>query len=192
MIVAILVAGIRLGIIFYERHEAGIEPAKKQAPPLNPDYYVTPKKLYPYNLKSAKQLTQQPAWVKVGYYYPYYSYDPATRHADLFREAGKLLPLQKLDIKDVIAAPSPRNPGEQQILAIFERDGKRYADLDPCRLLRQLLRRLQIVGIKLFGSDVIIRVERRRLFFCRLNGCFVPLIENDSQANAGNQDRNDH
>ena len=127
MIVAILVTGIRLGIIFYERHEAGIEPAKKESVPLNPDYYVTPKKLYPYNLKSAKQLTQQPAWVKVGYYYPYYSYDPATRHADLFREAGKLLPLQKLDIKDVIAAASPRNPGEQQILAIFERDGKRYA-----------------------------------------------------------------
>jgi hypothetical protein len=127
MIVAILVAGIRLGLILYERHEAGIAPAKKESAPLNPDYYVTPKKLYPYDLKSAKQLTQQPAWVKVGYYYPYYSYDPATRHADLSHEAGTLLPLQKLDIKDVIAAASPKTPGGQQILAVFEQQSKRYA-----------------------------------------------------------------
>lgn len=127
MIVAILVAGIRLGIIFYERHEAGLEPAKKEAAPLNPDYYVTPKKLYPYDLKSAKQLTQQPAWVKVGYYYRYYSFDPVTRRADLSHEAGTLLPIQKLDIKDVTTAASPKKPGEQQILAVFEQQGRHYA-----------------------------------------------------------------
>src|SRR6266571_1365427 len=65
LVLAMLVAGIRLGWIFYERHEASITPEKKEAPPLNPDYYVTPKKLYPYDLKSAKQLIKQPAWVKV-------------------------------------------------------------------------------------------------------------------------------
>src|SRR5438270_13819352 len=110
MIVAILPAGIRIGLILYERHEAGIAPAKKESAPLNPDYYVTPKKLYPYDLKSAKQLTQQPAWVKVGYYYPYYSYDPATRIDDVSLEAGTILQLQILDIKDLIETDSPQNP----------------------------------------------------------------------------------
>jgi hypothetical protein len=126
MIVAMLVAGIRLAIILYERHKAIKEPAKKETAPLNADYYVTPKKLYPHDLNSAKQLTLQPAWVKVGYYYPYYSYDPATRRADLSHEAGKLLPIQKLEIKDVIAGVA-KHPGEHRILAVFEQDGTGYA-----------------------------------------------------------------
>lgn len=127
LIAAMVIAGIRLGWIFYERHEAAVQPAKKEAPPLNPDYYVTPKKLYAYDLKSARQLTKQPAWVKVGYAYSYYPYSPAARRTDLTKEAGKLLPLQKLDIKDVIAEAAPGRPGERQILAIFESDGKSYA-----------------------------------------------------------------
>ncbi len=101
LVLAMVVAGIRLAWIFNERHEAAKAPEKAEAPPLNPDYYVTPKKLHPYDLKSAKQLTKQPVWVKVGYAYSYYAYDPASRRSDLSKEAGKLLPLQKLEIKDV-------------------------------------------------------------------------------------------
>lgn len=127
LIAAMVIAGIRLGWIFYERHEAAVQPDKKEAPPLNPDYYVTPKKLYAYDLKSARQLTKQPAWVKVGYAYSFYAYNSAAHRADLSKEAGKLLPLQKLDIKDVIAEAMPGKPGEREILAIFESDGKSYA-----------------------------------------------------------------
>src|SRR5579864_4005274 len=125
LILAMIVAGVRLGWIFYERHEAKIQPAKKEAPPLKADYYVTPKKLYSYDLKSAKQLTKQPAWVKVGYAYSYYPYDPATRRADLSQESGKLLQLQKLDIADVIAQAMPGQPGEREVLALFQQDGKK-------------------------------------------------------------------
>src|SRR5579863_8052418 len=128
LLIGMLIAGIRLAVILYERHEEAIEQTKKkEAPALNPDYYVTPKKLYPYNLKSAKQLTQQPAWVKVGYAYSYYSYNPATRHTDFSHEAGKLLPIQKLEIKDVVTGVSPKDPGERQILAVFDQAGKHYA-----------------------------------------------------------------
>jgi hypothetical protein len=127
MIVAILVSGSRLTYILYERHESQIRLAKEQPPPLNPDYYVTPKKLYPYDLKSARQLTQQPVWVKVGYAYTYYPYDPARHHVDFSREAGKLLPIEKLQIKDVISAEAPESSGEQQVMAVFEKDGKTYA-----------------------------------------------------------------
>jgi hypothetical protein len=127
LLLAILVAGTRLGIILYDRHEASIVPTKKQAPPLNPDYYVSPKKLYPYDLKSAKQLTKQPAWVKVGYAYPYYAYDPSTHRVNFSHEAGRLGPLQKLEVKDVVTGVSPKDLGERQVLAVFNDAGKSYA-----------------------------------------------------------------
>jgi len=127
LIVAMAVAGIRLGWVFYERYEDAKLPGKKEAPPLNADYYVTPKKLYPYDLKSAKQLAKGPAWVKVGYAYVYYPYNSAARRANLSQEAGKLLPLQKLEIKDVITQATPGKPGEKQVLAVFEQEGKSYA-----------------------------------------------------------------
>src|SRR6202011_4627362 len=67
---AIVVAGLRAGYILYQRHQEYVEGEKqqkqKQAKNVgysNPDYYVTPKRLYPYDLKSAKQLTKQPVWV---------------------------------------------------------------------------------------------------------------------------------
>ena len=127
MAVAILVSGARLAYILYLRHESRLEQAKKQAPPLNPDYYVTAKKLYPYDLKSARQLTQQPVWVKVGYAYTYYPYESARHRVDFAHEAGKLLPLEKLEIQDVISSATPDSPGELQVMAVFEMNGKTYA-----------------------------------------------------------------
>lgn len=128
LILAMIIAGIRLAWVFYQRHEEAVQTAKKQqAVPLNADYYVTPKKLYPYDLKSARQVTKQPVWVKIGYAYSYYPYNAAAHRANLSHDAGKLLPLQKLDIKDVFAQPMPDKPGERDILATFEQDGKWYA-----------------------------------------------------------------
>ncbi len=63
--------------------------------PLNADYYVTPKKLHPYDLKSAQQLTQQPVWVKAGYYHTYYPYNTAMHKTDFAHEAGLLGPAAK-------------------------------------------------------------------------------------------------
>jgi hypothetical protein len=128
LIIGFVVAGGRLAWIFYERHQAAIEPTKKEAPPLNPDYYVTPRKLYVYDLKDAKrELTQQPVWVKVGYAYSYFPFSAAARRADLSHEAGKLLPLQKLEFKDVVSQAMPDKPGERQLVAVFQQDGKSYA-----------------------------------------------------------------
>jgi len=128
LLIGMLIAGIRLAIILYERREEAIEQTKrKEAPLLNPDYYVTPMKLHPYDLKSAKQLTKQPVWVKVGYAYSYYSYDPATHHTDFSHETGKLLPIQKLEIKDVVTGVSSKDPGERQVLAVFGQGDKHYA-----------------------------------------------------------------
>jgi hypothetical protein len=124
---AILMAAVRSGYILYERHITRVEQSRKRAPALNPDYYVIPKKLYPYDVKSARQLTQQPVWVKEGYRYTYYPYDRAHHHADFSHQAGTLLPLERLQIKDVVTDVSPGSRDQKQVLAIFERDGKTYA-----------------------------------------------------------------
>lgn len=127
--VAIAVAALRTGWILYNRHTQNQqEQAQKQGtPPLNADYYVTPKRLHAYDLKSARELTKMPTWVKEGYRYTYYPYDLARRHADFAREAGLLLPLQKLEIKDVVLDTLPKSKGERQVMAIFQKEGKSYA-----------------------------------------------------------------
>jgi hypothetical protein len=125
--VALVVAGVRLAWILYERHQDAVGTQNKPTAPLHADYYVHPKKLRPYDLKSARQLTQQPVWVKVGYAYPYFPYSVASHHADLAHEAGKLPPLEKLEIKDIVSGASPEAPHLRQVLATFDRNGKLYA-----------------------------------------------------------------
>jgi hypothetical protein len=127
MAAAILIAGGRAAYVVYERHEAALDRTPKQETALKADYYVTPKKLYPYDLKSARQLTEQPVWVKVGYQITYYPYDAARKKTDFAHEAGTLLPLQKLAIEDVVTGVSAQAPGVKQVLAVFSLEGKSYA-----------------------------------------------------------------
>ena len=131
LVAAMLVAAIRAGYIFYQRYEDRVAAEKqKQARNLgysNPDYYVTPKKLYAYDLKTAKQITQRPVWVKEGYRYAYYPYDASRRHVDFDHEAGTLLPLEQLTIKDVLTATPKGLSQRKQVMAVFEKEGKSYA-----------------------------------------------------------------
>jgi len=128
LIAAIVLAGGRAAYIVYERREAMKEDAKpRQEALLKADYYVTPKKLRPYDLKSARQLTEQPVWVKVGYQLTYYPYDRERHTTDFEHEVGTLLPLQKLAIQDVVTDVSPLAPGIKQVLARFSVEGKAYA-----------------------------------------------------------------
>jgi hypothetical protein len=126
---ALVVAGIRAGYILYERHEDFVAAQKqeqaKKAGYANADYYVTPKKLYPYDLKSAKLLTHQPVWVKEGYRYTDYRYVPVVNKVDFGHEAGLLGPLERLEIKDVLAVAAPG--GRRQVVATFEKNGHSLA-----------------------------------------------------------------
>ena len=131
LLVAIAVAAVRTGYIFYQRHEDWVAAERqKRAATVgyaNPDYYVNPKKLYPYDVKSAKQLTQQPVWVKEGYRYTYYGYDAVRKRVDFDHEAGVLLPIEQLAIKDVVTA-MPHGAGQRrQVMAVFQKEGKSYA-----------------------------------------------------------------
>lgn len=126
--IAIVLAGGRAAYIVYERHEAMKEDAKpKQEMTLKADYYVTPRTVHAYDLKSARQFTEQPVWVKYGYQLTYYPYDSKRHKTDFGHEAGVLLPLQKLAIQDVVTDVAPQAPENKQVLACFSLDGKNYA-----------------------------------------------------------------
>ena len=128
---AIVVAGARAAYILYQRHEDYVAAQKQQAAKnagySNAEYYVTPKKLYPFDLKSAKQLTDQPVWVKEGYRYTYYPYDAARKKVDFSPEAGLLLPIERLEIKDVVTDIPSGAGNRRQVMAVFQKDGKSYA-----------------------------------------------------------------
>jgi hypothetical protein len=125
------IATVRAAYIFYQRHQDRVAAEKqKRARDLgysNADYYVSPKKLYPYDLKSAKQLTNQPVWVKEGYRYAYYPYNRGGKRVDFAHETGFLGPIEKLAITDVITAPQPGAGQKRQVMALFEKEGESYA-----------------------------------------------------------------
>ena len=131
LLFAFAAATLRAGYIFYQRHEDQLALEHRQREQAigysNRDYYVNPKKLYPYDLKSAKQLTQQPVWVKEGYRYTYFAYQPATRHADFGHDGGLLGPIEKLAIADVVVASNTVSGQAKQIVAVFHKEGKPYA-----------------------------------------------------------------
>src|SRR5258708_6254510 len=103
------------------------EAKPKQENARKADYYDTPQRQDAYDLKSARQLTEQPVWVKYGNQLTYYPYDLQRRKTDFGHEAGLLLPLEKLAIRDVVTDVAPQAPGNKQVLACFSLDGKNYA-----------------------------------------------------------------
>jgi hypothetical protein len=126
---AVVIAAGRAGYILYQRHEDYVAAQKQQQTKnvaySNADYYVTPKKLHPYDLKSAKQLTEQPVWAKEGYRYTYYWRVAGAKKVDFTHDAGLLGPIERLEIKDVFVVDAPG--GKKQVVAAFEKDGHSFA-----------------------------------------------------------------
>lgn len=126
LLIAVLVALVRLVVIFYQRHAAGRPAAEPRAaaPALDPDHYVRPRRLYLHDLESAQVLTQQPVWVREGYRYTIYPHRGG--RTDFSREAGLLPPIERLDIRQVVRQPDPRGRG-QQVVAVFSREDGTFA-----------------------------------------------------------------
>jgi hypothetical protein len=124
--VTLVATALRLGVIYYERHA----PAPNSGPQaaLDPDYYVVPKKLHAYDVKTARAgMVGHPAWVREGYKFTYYRYDPGGHHTDFAHPAGLLLPLQQLDVRDVVLTLPPAAGELPQIVAVFETGGQEFA-----------------------------------------------------------------
>lgn len=125
LVVLLVVAGIRILVIFQRRHEGTQPQQTAAAPPLNADYYVNPRRLHSYDAASLrKDLVNRPVWVKEGYRFAYFPLDARGR-ADLKNDAGTLGPLEKLDIT-AITSQQTASTG-QQVLAAFRKDGKDFA-----------------------------------------------------------------
>ncbi len=122
--IALVVAAVRLALIYRARHERVERQPTQQGPGLPSSYYVVPRKLHAYDLKSLQELTKQPVWVTEGYRYTFYPYD---RHADFRHAAGLLGPLEKLEISEVVKDRGPTAGDPQQLMAVFRKDGKSYA-----------------------------------------------------------------
>lgn len=127
MAVVLVLVTLRTGLIFYERYSERATAEKPLEQPLNPDYYVVPKKLYAYDLKSAQQLVGRPVWVRAGYRSAYFPCEPARPACDFRQQAGLLGPIERLEVKDVIRVASPVAPGQPQIMVVFEHEGKPQA-----------------------------------------------------------------
>lgn len=125
--VAIAIAAIRAGYIVYDRHAANAVPVKKEEVYADADLYVRPKGLHAYDLKSMRVLIKMPVWVRVGYSVTYYPYNEEQHRPDFSHEAGLLGPIEKLQVRDVVLNTAPTAPGQEQIMAVFQKEGKDYA-----------------------------------------------------------------
>lgn len=129
--VFLILAGIRVLLIFRERNEPAPKPAAAPSAAMNADDYVVPTQTHAYDLKSAKEaLDGKTVWVKSGnqlYYYPV-----AGGRVDFKHPMGLLPPIDKLDITNVIQATAPNTKGEEiapgvriheeQVMAVFQRE----------------------------------------------------------------------
>ena len=79
LLLALIAAAVRVLIIYTGRHQSSPTKEQKAAnAPLNPDYYVTPKKLHALRSENGQDLSKQPVWVRAGYHYAYFPYDGHT------------------------------------------------------------------------------------------------------------------
>lgn len=119
LIVLLIATGIRLFLIYRERHSDVTAPSKEEARPLSADAYVVPHKVHAYDLESARYLKGKTVWVQAGNQMLYFPYDAAKHRSDFGHPAGLLPPLDKLAIKDVMLESDPLQ--QRKVMAVFSR-----------------------------------------------------------------------
>jgi hypothetical protein len=133
LLVFLVLAGIRLLLIYRGRHAAPTTPSTaRPTSNLNADDYVVPTQVHSTDLKSAKEdLTGKTVWVKAGNQVNYFPY--AGGQVDFKHAAGLLPPLKKLQISNVIQSTDPNAKAEeiapgvrvraQRVMAAFKPEG---------------------------------------------------------------------
>jgi len=122
LIVMFVLAAARVSYILHERNSAATATRKLEdgSRALTSDEYVFPKKFYAHDLASAKALVGKPVWVKQGY--GNLVYPVAKGSTDLSHGTASLLPLERLEVRDVLLRPAPSSwkapTGESELLAV--------------------------------------------------------------------------
>ena len=127
LVVVLIAAGIRLFLIYRERHSEGVASKNEAAKPLSADAYVVPHKVHAYDLESARYLKEKTVWVQAGNQMLYFPYDPVKHRSDFKHPAGLLPPLDKLAIEDVTVETDPLQ--QRKVMVVFSHEGesKQYA-----------------------------------------------------------------
>ena len=122
-LVAVLAVGVRVGLIYRERHAPVKTAAPQEREKLPDDAYVFLKKKRPSSMTDLKQLDGSTLWVSAGGQMDYY---PVTgKHADYAHKAGTLLGAQPLLVTDAIEQVAPKAAtfrvpgGDKQVLLVF-------------------------------------------------------------------------
>src|SRR3954463_6608218 len=104
MVVLFVLAAARVAYIFHERNfAASVCKVDDGSRALTSDEYVVPKKFYAHDLASAKALVGKPVWVKQGY--GSFVYPVKDSAPDLSHGTASLLPLERLEVRDVVLRP---------------------------------------------------------------------------------------
>ena len=112
---------LRWGWMLYDRSRP-VTPKKRASKQLQPDYLVRLPRFRIPDFEGARQLVGKPIWVKKGYQLTYYPVGGG-RESGGGGGAKRLLPLEKLVVKDVVEQPAPGQAGNRQVLALFEKEG---------------------------------------------------------------------
>ncbi|WP_035349627.1 hypothetical protein [Edaphobacter aggregans] len=131
-LVFLTVIGVRVGMIYRERHAPEAPIAQPVREKISDDDLVFLKKKRQDKMADTKELVGQPLWVSAGGQMDYY---PAqARHVDYSKTSGTLLGAQKLEVKGFTeqvapAAAAHRVPaGDRQVLMLFTLPGSQTPD----------------------------------------------------------------
>jgi hypothetical protein len=119
----VLIAGVRLYLIFRERQDPGVVRHGPPARRLTMDELAVIRRMYFASFDQAKQLEGMTVWVKAGYSLPYYPY--AGGQVEFAKSPGVLPAAEKLSISKLIKAVTParennRIPhGSRQYFIVF-------------------------------------------------------------------------
>jgi hypothetical protein len=131
--ILIILIGVRVGLIWRERHQADQAKPVENKVEIPSDAYVVPPKLHAYDLASAKSgLEGKTIWVESGGVMQYYPVHGTA--VDAAHPAGTLEPLDALHVVSVIETRGPskliqqgkvtiHTNGDKQVMAIFTHPG---------------------------------------------------------------------
>ncbi len=117
-----VVAGVRFGMIYRERHAPEVPVAKVEAKS-DPDDLVFLKQMRPDSIKDIRELVGKPLWISAGGQLDFYPY--AGHRANYAKSDGVLLGAQEILVKDVIEQVAPKSAtfripgGDRQVLLVF-------------------------------------------------------------------------